>query len=382
MTFLDVPVMPLQAFADHDPQGGPLWPDFDAQTTARFCRHDGIPVDRPPTLEPCRAEIAEDAVWGGYVHPHFGHLIAEHLTRILPSLKARPDDLVLFMVEPDRDPSAVPAFFHEILQWYGVPRERIRIIAEPTLVRRLSVVGQGEMLWGKAPDASYLDLLDALPARHGLDPVAGDIVYVARTGLVTRGQGSHLGEGYLIRLLQELGVTVMDPAQHSLRAQLARYAGAKTLIFAEGSAMHGRQLLGRVRQDVYVLKRRVRYLARPMLRPRTRRLTYVNANGGVLRARDSANNGFPHLNAVFYQTEPLLGCFDAMGLNLRAKWNQSAYVSAALDDAAQWEASLPADRIPSDKNKAVYLAETGAVFHGATTLPGSLTASQTGALQT
>lgn len=378
-TFSDVPVMPLQALRVHDPQGGPVWPDFARQTTARFCRNDGVPVDVQPTLEPCLSTINEDAIWGGYIHPHFGHLISEHLTRILPSIHARPDDVVLFILEQDRDAETVPAFFYDILHWYGLPRERIRIIAQPTLVRRLSVVPQGEVLWGKAPGASYLDLLDALPGQHGITPVPGDIVYVSRNGLVTKGQGSHLGEGYLIQLLQELGVEILDPAQLSLRAQLEHYAGAKTLIFAEGSAMHGRQLLGRVKQDVYVLKRRVRNLARPNLRPRVRNLAYVNANGGILRVRDRAGRGFPNRNAVFYRTEPLLGCFDRIGLNLRAKWNQEAYLAAALSDAAQWEKAKPEDRVLSDQNLHVYLAEMSSAIKGVTALPGSFSAGQTGA---
>lgn len=371
LTFSDVPVMPLQAFSGHDPQGGPVWPDFATQTTARFCRQHGTPVDVQPTLEACSAEIQEDAVWGGYIHPHFGHLIAEHLTRVLPSIHARPDDLVLFNLEQDRDPETVPHFFYQILQWYGLPRERIRIISKPTRARKLSVLPQGEVLWGKAPDVSYLDLLDTLPGRNGLDPKAGDIVYVGRLGLVTAGLGAHLGEGYLVRLLQELGVTILDPARLDLRAQLECYAGAKTLIFAEGSALHGRQLLGRVRQDVYVLKRRVRYLARPNMKPRARRLTYVSTNGGTLRVRDRADKGFPHRNAVFYQTEALLGCFDAMGLNLRARWNQQAYLSAALDDAARWEAAKPEDFVLSDQNARVYLAEMSAAIEGITSLPAS-----------
>lgn len=378
-TFSDVPVMPLQALRVHDPQGGPVWPDFARQTTARFCRDHGVPVDVQPTLEPCLSEIEDDAIWGGYIHPHFGHLISEHLTRILPSILARPDDAVLFILEKDSATETVPDYFHDILQWYGLPRERIRIITQPTLVRRLSVVPQGEVLWGKAPDASYLDLLDALPGRNGITPVPGDIVYVSRTGLVTKGQGSHLGEGYLIQLLQELGVTILDPAHLSLRAQLECYTGAKTLIFAEGSAMHGRQLLGRVKQDVYVLKRRVRNLARPMLRPRVRNLAYVNANGGILRVRDKADKGFPHRNAVFYRTEPLLGCFDRMGLNLRAKWNQHDYLAAALSDAAQWEQAKPEDKVLSDQNLRVYLAEMSSAIKGVTSLPGSFSAGQAGA---
>ena len=379
--FSDVPVMPLQAFSEHDPIGGPVWPDFEAQTTARFCRHHGVPVDSPPSLEPCLTEIEEDAVWGGYIHPHFGHLIAEHLTRILPSIHALPNDLVLFTIEKGRDPESVPGFFYDILQWYGLPRERVRIIARPTMVRKLSVIPQGEVLWGKSPDGSYLDLLDALPDRNGINPISEEVLYVARMGLVTKGQGSHLGEGYLIQLLKELGVTILDPTLLSLREQLEYYTGAKTLIFAEGSAIHGRQLLGRVRQDVYVLKRRVRYLARPMMRPRVRRLTYVNANGGILRVRDRDNNGFPHLNAVFYQTEPLLSCFESMGLNLREKWNQDDYLSAALGDAAQWEDAKREDKVLSDQNMRVYLAEMSALIKGTTSLPASFSAGRESALR-
>ncbi len=373
-TFRDVPVMPLQALHEHDPQGGPLWPDFDAQTTARFCRQSGVPVDAAPTPEPCEDEVREDAIWGGYAHPHFGHLVAEHLTRILPGIQARPDDVVLFMVEKGRDPATVAPHFYDVLQWYGLPRERVRIIARPTPVRRLSVVPQGEVLWGKAPEPDYLDLLDALPERHAIAPVAGDIVYVTRSGLVAKGQGSHLGEGYLVQLLQEMGVTIFDPAGLSIRAQLEHYAGAKTLVFAEGSALHGRQLLGRVRQEVYVLMRRPRYLARPMMRPRVKRLTYLNTNGGILQVRDRANKGYPHLNAVFYRTEALLDGFDRMGLDLRSRWDQDAYLAAALSDAAAWESAKREDKVFSERNMRVYLAEMSTAIKGISSLPPSFSA--------
>lgn len=373
-TFRDVPVMPLQALREHDPLGGPVWPDFDAQTTARFCREPGVPVDALPSEEPCEDEITEDAIWGGYVHPHFGHLVSEHLTRILPGIQARPDDLVLFMVEKDRDPDLVPAHFYDVLQWYGVPRDRIRIIARPTLACRLSVAPQGEVLWGKAPDANYLDLLDALPDRHGVDPVPGDVVYVTRAGLVAKGQGSHLGEGYLVRLLQEMGVTIFDPAGPALRSQLEQYLGARILIFAEGSAIHGRQLLGRVQQEIHVLMRRPRYLARPMMRPRVKRLTYLNTHGGVLKVRDRDNKGYPHLNAVFYRTEALLDGFEAMGLDLRSRWDQNAYLAAALSDAAAWEGAKREDKVLSEGNMQVYLAEMSAAIKGISSLPPSFSA--------
>ncbi len=380
-TFTDVPVMPLQSFSGQNPIGGPVWPDFESQTTARFCRLAGAPVDSLPTLEPCRSEIGENAIWGGYIRPHFGHLIGEHLTRVLPSLHARPDDLVLFALKADDELETVPAYFHEILQWYGLPRERIRIITQPTMVRRLSVVPQGEVLWGKGPDKSYLELVDAIPERYGLDPKPRDFVYVGRIGLLCKGHGAHLGEGYLIRHLQDMGVTIVDPTQLSLREQLECYAGAKTLIFAEGSAIHGRQLLGRLRQHMYVLKRRFRNLARPILKPRVRKLYYVNADGGALRVKGKGLKGFPHRNAVFYQSEALLECFDAMGLNLRSKWNKTDYLCAALDDAAQWENAKPPDLVLSDLNLRVYLAEMSGVIEGITSLPASFSVGPAPALQ-
>jgi hypothetical protein len=230
------------------------------------------------------------------------------------------------------------------------------------------------VLWGKAPEPDYLDLLDALPERHAIAPVAGDIVYVTRSGLVAKGQGSHLGEGYLVQLLQEMGVTIFDPAGLSIRAQLEHYAGAKTLVFAEGSALHGRQLLGRVRQEVYVLMRRPRYLARPMMRPRVKRLTYLNTNGGILQVRDRANKGYPHLNAVFYRTEALLDGFDRMGLDLRSRWDQDAYLSAALSDAAAWESAKREDKVFSERNMRVYLAEMSRAIKGISSLPPSFSA--------
>jgi hypothetical protein len=93
-----------------------------------------------------------------------------------------------------------------------------------------------------------------------------------------------------------------------------------------------------------------------------------------LRVRDRANKGFPHLNAVFYQTEALLRCFDAVGLDLRSRWNQNDYLSAAISDAAHWEQARREDKVLSDQNTRVYLAEMSAAFKGITSLPVSFSA--------
>jgi hypothetical protein len=90
--------------------------------------------------------------------------------------------------------------------------------------------------------------------------------------------------------------------------------------------------------------------------------------------RDRANKGYPHLNAVFYRTEALLAGFERMGLNLRSKWDQEAYLAAALSDAADWERSRRDDKVLSDRNLRVYLSEMCALIKGVRSLPGSFSA--------
>ena len=106
---------------------------------------------------------------------------------------------------------------------------------------------------------------------HGPDFTAGHCRQVSRAGIAQRGGGGHAGESYLIGLLRSKGVTVLDPGQADLSVQMAAYAGAVRLIFAEGSALHGRQLLGRVAQDIDVLRRRPgKVMAQAQLQPRCR----------------------------------------------------------------------------------------------------------------
>jgi len=100
---------------------------------------------------------------------------------------------------------------------------------------------------------------------------------------------------------------------------------------------------------------------------------------GSCPVRDRAHCGFPHVKSVFYRQKPLLGCLDAMGLNLRAKWNQHDYLAAALSDAAKWEQAKPEDKLLSDQNLRVYLAEMRSAIKGGTSLTGSLSAGPAGA---
>ena len=147
------------------------------------------------------------------------------------------------------------------------------------MVSELRCAPQAERLEMIGPSERYLALLDQTTRRNALVPKQSAVLYVTRSGLLRLGKGGHVGESYLVVVLQALGVEILDPGTATLTEQLASYAGARTLVFAEGSAMHGRQLLGRLPQDIVVLQRREEQkLARHNLTPRCRALRYVEAS--------------------------------------------------------------------------------------------------------
>ncbi len=336
--FKSIPVVPPRelylgsVLAD----GGPIWPNFERRGPVRFNRHK--PLDRRP--HPYAGEhikIDAPCVWCGFAQNHFGHLIAEHLTRVVESLSVRPDDLYLFVTYPKGDQSGVPDFFWSIIDWYGLPRSQVRFVTEPTVVSELRCMPQSERLFGKGPSQDYLALLDLNTLRNGLAPKSSDILYVTRAGQLEFGRGGHAGEGYLVKLLQSLGVSVLDPGKSGLMEQLASYAGAKTLVFAEGSAMHGRQLLGRVRQNIVILRRRLgKSVAKELLERRCDELVYSDT---IYRFAAPIGGGgqVKHWEGIsFYDTEALFSAFRDIGLDLESKWSDAEFLSARDADVLAW----------------------------------------------
>jgi Glycosyltransferase 61 len=341
--FFDIPVVPVKLVTRMKGHGGPIWPDFPSQVAVRHCRN-GIPGDRQPRRPSRMRPLAEPAVWGGFLAPQFGHLVAEHLTRLPQSLRDRPEDIYLFTVQPGDTDEALPAYVWDVLDWYGLRRDRCRIVTRPWLVRELRVAVQGEMLGKISPDAEFLDLLDATTLRNALVPEPSNIVFVTRAGLVSNGKGGHAGESYLAGLLQRLGVRVVDPAELSIRRQMEIYAGARTLIFAEGSALHGRCLLGRVAQDIHVLRRRPqRNSARPQLAVRCRTLCYHEVNAGTLGTRTETRSTRADLEVALFDPAVLIAVFAGFGIELGPHWDAAAYRASVRSDLMAWLALNPTD---------------------------------------
>jgi len=345
LTFENVPILPytwlLEALKPGGSAhcGGPLWPDWDRQTAARHCRR-GRPVDTPPPLVPPEETLTEPVAWGGAVVHHFGHQIAEFATRILPTLREWPDATFAFGVKPETgivSLDTAPRFFLESLAWLGVPANRVRIVSRPTLATRLLVAPQGEQfgaLVGEiGPTADYLDSLDAL-VRHRLGAVdRRGTVYVSRAAQRTR----FTGESMLETALARAGVTVFRPENFSIAEQMRCYATADRILFAEGSALHGLQLLGRGLGDVRVVVRRAgSTMARASIEPRTQSLAYLDY--GVTHMHLLTPTGAPALNGglVMLDEGRLLAGLESLGIHLRPHWETDRYRSACEDDAREW----------------------------------------------
>jgi len=338
--FGDVPVVPVTKVQRLKGEGGPIWPDFDTQFEVRHCR-GGLACDVRPERPARLAPVAEPAVWGGFLVQYFGHLVSEHLTRLPQSLRDRPDDLYLFTGIPGARAETLPGFVWDVLDWHGLRRDRLRLVEEPLLARELRVAAQGETLGGPTPTDEFLEILAAMADRNGLVPERNLFAYISRVGLVAQGKGGHAGEGYLAGLLEKLGVRVIEPGGLSIRRQMEIYAGAEDLIFAEGSALHGRCLLGFINQEIHVLPRRpFRKTARVQLGARCRKLAYHPVLAGRLGTRTERRGNRNDLDVGLYDPEVLFAVFGSMGIDLRPHWEQEAYLAAVHADLAAWMAQV------------------------------------------
>lgn len=146
--FHDIRVVPTRRFTYRDriPDDGPVWPDFENNRIVRHRMHDQL-VDRnaqPGLLAGPRR--AEPMVWGGRCLFQFGHLAAEHLSRLPASLYQYPKAPVVFALSPNRLVRDVPRYFWAMAAWLGAQPPQIHLISRPFVAAELHVTPQVEQL--------------------------------------------------------------------------------------------------------------------------------------------------------------------------------------------------------------------------------------------
>ncbi len=315
---------------------GAQWPDFRKHTPARLFRR-GKPVCAPPRFDDDEFDVVEEPVIFASVYEnHFGHLVAETVPRLPQALAALPDWPIVFTrLRGDTRP-APSAMFRTVMDWLNIPLDRLRFVERPTLFREVHVAAQGEHLDGPPTPGEYLDLLEARIAGNLPEARREGVVFVTRAGL-DHTQGHHAAERYLVSCLRDLGVRIVYPETLSLKEQMQHYASAEVLVFSEGSAIHGRQLLGRVDQDIALLRRREgSRMAHGQITPRCRSLSYVNSVGGALNIRNRYGADVPYATKSFFKLSETFAFFDQIGVKLRDRWDRNSYRKVRDQDVLAW----------------------------------------------
>ncbi len=337
---LDTP----QELSDH--RGGPRWPNFEHQTTARHCRA-GRPIDAVPhSAQGQPMTLNERVAWGGPIVRHFGHQIADFSMRLLPTVTKHSDVPIAFSSHPRMRITTVekmPVFVRGVWEWFGITLGKVRLITEPTIAREVVVEPQAEQLEGPGPSDEHLELLDALTKQRlgTVEPIPA--VYVSRSGQRAR----FAGEAYLEEVMKASGVAVVRPETLPLHEQLRIYASADRLIFAEGSALHATQLLGRCLGDVVVLVRRTgQVLGRTSLEPRARSLSYVEASAGVVNGTPPLGPDLARMRKLASVTgisvldsEPLVEGLASAIPDLASRFDADAFRLARDNDIKRWLAT-------------------------------------------
>jgi hypothetical protein len=342
----DIPVVPFVSLFDWDDYdryhvGGPIWPSWELITGPRFQFRTDVdrygPIDVCP--QPCEIESVDDGdhnFWIGPIYDQFGHQVRDLSTRIMPTLIADPQAVLVFgtFASSDGSLASTRPFFRGILDWYNVPAERVRIVNRPTQFKRLRVVPQAEpggcADFDDSPHPFYIDAL----TRHAEAQLG--ILEKRGVTFVSRSQSRPLisGESEFDAWFERSGYRVFHPEKHSVRDQLVAYASAEKLVFSEGSAIHGVQLLGRNLGHVIVISRRPgRSLGFSLLNPRAEKVSYINSLKGLIAAPGEHHdvNGFAVLDV-----RGLVDKLHKEGVDLRSKISLDAFYTAQRRDLDAW----------------------------------------------
>lgn len=146
-------------------KGGPVWPNWEDEPIVRYFVNNGRPMDTIPDIVEPEESIEELVAWGGAIHQHFGHFVADVcIPRVIPILAEFPNITFIFIAPPNLE---LKPWMKEIFDYFDI--KNYILIKKPTLVRKLIAGPQIERLYSGLYDYkyldSYLDYLDLLAEK-------------------------------------------------------------------------------------------------------------------------------------------------------------------------------------------------------------------------
>jgi hypothetical protein len=262
--------------------------------------------------------------------------MSEAIHRIIPStLLGCRGPWVFVSAAQDRTYTSferLPGFAREVLGFLGVKASELRVVTENTIADRLFVTEQGSEL-GFGPKPGYLaDLHEyttpRLDALHGNEPRFAK-VYVSRRACV----GNFLGEDYLEEQLKAEGFSVIQPETLPVSVQMDIYRKADVLVFNEGSACHGVELLGQdTLRNCYVLaRRRWNSSFETILQPRARQFANSSGHSFIGSVFVDTRTGRPVMpwGVALFDARQLVSFFRDHAIARLPHFNEKQYMRAA-----------------------------------------------------
>lgn len=256
-------------------QPGPDAPHgvFDADD--RFCEPSRMRLSRgrrsatPDWVAPVH-DLPGHHLYAGMARLHFGHFLVESFARVWALETAGPEveHILLLPFSPKAGNQWVTRKYGSL--WSAVSGGRsVHVLRKPTRIERLSVPTQG---------FGHDKWLNGTPAFRGFvrtrlgaafAPDGPERLYISRSGLKDADKQVD-GEAHIEEALETAGYTIFHPEQHSLDVQCARYAAARQIVGADGSAFHLLPFMAHPQAQVAIYLRRNRPV---MLRNLRRQLT-------------------------------------------------------------------------------------------------------------
>lgn len=193
--------------------------------------------------------LAGTYVFGGVLHPHFGHMIAEFMHRLWPLERPELRDAVPLFSR--RIGAGNEGLVRGILALMNLPEPVF--VDHPVTVERL-IVGEPAKMLGSQSAPGYADFLE-----RRLGHLRSSGPRHPRRLAVLRGHqtsGRCIGETWLERELEKAGYFAFHPENFPMRVQMEHYLDAEKVIFSEGSAIHVIDLMPRLDAEIAVLNRR------------------------------------------------------------------------------------------------------------------------------
>jgi hypothetical protein len=315
-------------------EGGPIWKDWDNAGRKRYMNNGNTEDDEPALNEKPVVTIEGKSAWLGPQFPHFGHQVADAATRYLATGQDTEVSTYILGDKQFNNQGKIRQTTAAILDWFDIDVSKVRVVSKSVKCQTLVAFPQAEQRNQVGPNSKYIEALTEHQNKKLLNVEGGEgeKYFVSRAGMP-----AHIaGESFLEDIFAAHGYKVIRPELLPLMQQLKIYAGAKELVFTEGSALHAMQLLGQVGANIYVINRRPNTkLGKHLFAPRTPSIEYIEADVSLLHGCRLSGDPAPETGLAVPTLSGLQQCLSKI-MHSAVFLNASNFEAAVKTDFDLW----------------------------------------------